>query len=93
MMPPETTTAPLQTVIGGRFLLLREQRVMLDADPAELCGVQTKVLVQAVKRNLTRFPADFMFQLIIDEFSALKSQTVTSKPGSGGRRSAPYAFT
>ena len=54
--------APLQALIGGRILAVREQRVMLDADLAELYGVQTKVLVQAVKRNLARFPQDFMFQ-------------------------------
>ena len=85
--------APLQTLIGGRIMVLREQRVMLDADLAELYGVQTKVLVQAVKRNLSRFPADFMFQLSSDEFKTLRSQTVTSKNARGGRRTAPYAFT
>lgn len=85
--------APLQSLIGGRILALREQRVMLDADLAELYGVQTKVLVQAVKRNLARFPQDFMFQLSADEFATLRSQTVTSNTGRGGRRTAPYAFT
>lgn len=85
--------APLQSLIGGRILALREQRVMLDADLAELYGVQTKVLVQAVKRNIARFPQDFMFQLSADEFTALRSQTVTSNTGRGGRRTAPYAFT
>lgn len=85
--------APLQSLIGGRILILREQRVMLDADLAELYGVQTKVLVQAVKRNLARFPQDFMFQLAAEEFAALRSQTVTSNSGRGGRRTAPYAFT
>jgi hypothetical protein len=85
--------SPLQSLIGGRILALREQRVMLDADLAELYGVQTKVLVQAVKRNLARFPQDFMFQLSADEFTALRSQTVTSNSGRGGRRTAPYAFT
>ena len=85
--------APLQSLIGGQILALREQRVMLDADLAELYGVQTKVLVQAVKRNLARFPQDFMFQLSADEFAALRSQTVTSNTGRGGRRTAPYAFT
>ncbi|MDZ4812315.1 MAG: ORF6N domain-containing protein [Pseudomonadota bacterium] len=87
------STAPLQSLIGSHILSLREQRVMLDADLAELYGVPTKVLVQAVKRNLARFPADFMFQLSSDEFAHLRSQTVTSSPGHGGRRSAPYAFT
>jgi hypothetical protein len=85
--------APLQSLIGGRILALRELRVMLDADLAELYGVQTKVLVQAVKRNLARFPQDFMFQLSAVEFAALRSQTVTSNTGRGGRRTAPYAFT
>jgi len=84
--------APLQSLIGGRILLLREHRVMLDADLAELYGVQTKVLVQAVKRNLARFPQDFMFQLSVDEFAALRSQTVTSNTGRGGRRTAPYVL-
>jgi hypothetical protein len=85
--------APLQSLIGGRILALREQRVMLDANLAELYGVQTKVLVQAVKRILARFPQDFMFQISADEFTALRSQTVTSNTGRGGRRTAPYAFT
>ena len=84
----------LQPLIGSRILLLREQRVMLDADLAELYGVQTKVLVQAVKRNRVRFPQDFMLQLSADEFAALRSQSVTSNTGGrGGRRTAPYAFT
>jgi hypothetical protein len=84
----------LQPLIGSRILLLREQRVMLDADLADLYGVQTKVLVQAVKRNLARFPEDFMFQRSAEEFSALRSQTVTSNaPGRGGRRTSPYVFT
>lgn len=56
-----------------------------------LYGVQTKVLVQAVKRNAARFPADFMFQLDATEWAALRSQFVTSN-GRGGRRTAPYAF-
>lgn len=60
---------------------------------AELYGVQTKVLVQAVKRNIVRFPQDFMFQLSAEEFTALRSQTVTSNTGRGGRRTAPYVFT
>ena len=83
----------LQPLIGARILILRKQRTLLDSDLAELYGVQTKVLVQAVKRNMTRFPQDFMFQLTTDEFAALKSQTVTSNAGRGGRRTAPYAFT
>ena len=66
---------------------------MLDAELAALYGVETKVLVQAIKRNLERFPADFMFQLDAEEFAALRSQFVTSNVGRGGRRYAPYAFT
>ncbi len=65
---------------------------MLDKDLATLYQVETKALVQAVQRNRNRFPPDFMFQLSVQEFTALRSQIVTSK-GRGGRRSAPYAFT
>ena len=72
---------------------MRGHRVILDADLAELYGVPTKALVQAVKRNPERFPDDFMLQLSAAEFAALRSQSVTSKPGRGGRRTAPYAFS
>ena len=64
---------------------------MLDRDLAELYGVETRALVQAVKRNIDRFPSDFMFQLNKDEFADLRSRIVTSSWG--GRRTAPYAFT
>ena len=83
----------LQPLIQSRILALREQRVMLDADLAQLYGVETRVLVQAVKRNLVRFPEDFMFQLSAEEFAGLRSQSVISSAGHGGRRTAPYAFT
>lgn len=83
----------LQPHIESRILLLREQRVMLDADLATLYGVETRVLVQAIKRNLARFPADFMFQLTAEEWANLRSQFVISSGGHGGRRTAPYAFT
>jgi hypothetical protein len=83
----------LQPHIARHILLLREQRVMLDAELAALYGVETKVLVQAIKRNLERFPVDFMFQLDAEEYAALRSQFVTSNVGRGGRRYAPYAFT
>ena len=85
--------APLQSLIGSRIVMLREQRVMLDAGLAELYGVQTKVLVQAVKRNLARFPEDFMFQLEKQDLAILRSQSVTSSLTHGGRRTAPHAFT
>lgn len=85
--------APLHSLIGSRIVVLREQRVMLDADLAELYGVQTKVLVQAVKRKLERFPGDFMFQLEKQDLAILRSQSVTSSSTHGGRRTAPYVFT
>jgi hypothetical protein len=85
---PEQPAPPLQSLIGQQILLLRDQRVMLDAALAELYDVPTKALVQAVKRNPTRFPADFMFQLSAEEFKILRSQTVTSNKGRGGRRTA-----
>ena len=78
--------------IEKAILLIHGQKVMLDADLAELYGVETKVLVQAVKRNLERFPEDFMFQLSQEEFAILRSQIVTSSDW-GGRRYPPYAFT
>ena len=83
----------LQPLIQSRILALSEQRVLLNADLAQLYGVETRILVQAVKRNLMRFPDDFMFQLSVREFADLRSQTVISSAGHGGRRTAPYAFT
>jgi hypothetical protein len=78
--------------LKGRILRIRGQQVMLGQDLAFLYGVQPKVLIQAVKRNLERFPRDFMFQLSNQEFEILKSQIVTSSWG-GARRANPYAFT
>jgi hypothetical protein len=76
------------------ILEIRGLRVMLDEDLAKLYGVTTKALVQAVKRNGERFPKDFMFVLTRQEFTHLRSQTVTSKSeGRGGRRTLPLAFT
>ena len=88
-------TVPIERVTE-HILAIRGEKVLLDSDLAELYGVETKVLVQAVKRNLDRFPGDFMFQLDAVEWAALRSQFVTSNsqpPGRGGRRYAPYAFT
>jgi ORF6N domain len=79
--------------IEKRILLVRDRQVMLDEDLADLYGVETRVLVQQVKRNANRFPADFMFQLTRAETEALRSQIVTSNEGRGGRRYAPYVFT
>ncbi len=76
-----------------RILLVRGQRVMLDSDLAELYGVPTGRLNEQVKRNLARFPPDFMFELSAEEVAALRSQFATSKRGRGGRRYAPRVFT
>jgi ORF6N domain len=78
-------------LVVNKIYLIRGQKVMLDSDLAELYGVETKVLNQAVKRNAGRFPGDFMFQLTSIEFENLKSQFVTSSWG--GIRKLPYAFT
>ena len=82
-IPPE--------IIERRILLVRGQKVMLDADLAELYEVETKELNRAVRRNLERFPEDFMFQLSVEEFGNLRFQSVTSSSW-GGRRFRPYAF-
>ena len=79
------------TVIQHKIYEIRGRRVMLDFDLAALYGVRTAALNQSVKRNIKRFPADFMFQLTTDEFTTLMSQFVTSKHG--GLRKLPYAFT
>src|SRR5208337_652918 len=77
--------------IESQIFLIRGQKVMLSLHLAELYGVEPRSLVQAVKRNITRFPEDFMFQLSPEEFSNLKSQIGISSWG--GIRTAPYAFT
>lgn len=77
--------------VERRILVLRGHKVMLDRDLASLYGVDTKALNQAVRRNLDRFPADFMFQLTPEEAARLRSQSVTSKRG--GARYLPLAFT
>jgi len=80
--------------IGKRILFLRNQKVMLDSDLAHLYGVPVKVLNQAVKRNISRFPEDFMFQLSENEGNSLRSQFVTLEVGRGRHRKyQPYAFT
>jgi len=78
-------------VIINKIYFIRGQKVMLDNDLAELYGVPTKVLNQAIKRNPHRFPEDFMFQLNLEEWQILKSQIVTSSWG--GKRKLPFAFT
>jgi hypothetical protein len=78
-------------VIASRIYLIRGYKVMLDKDLAELYETETKVLKQAVKRNIDIFPEHFMFQLTNQEFTILRSQTVTSSWG--GQRYLPYVFT
>ena len=91
-MSKQTDIVPLERV-SRTIIILRGQKVMLDSDLAELYGVPTKALVQAVKRNRERFPVDFMFRLDPQELALLRSQFVTSNEGRGGRRFLPYAFT
>jgi len=79
--------------ITGKIYLIHGQKVMLDRDLAELYGVQTKVLKQAVRRNIGRFPPDFMFELTNEEFKDWRSQFVTSKSDKMGLRYNPMAFT
>ncbi len=97
MVDPIKTEGSLELLplpaIQQRILVVRERHVMLDEDLAELYGVQTGRLIEQVKRNIDRFPSDFMFQLTKDEAAALRSQSAISKEGRGGRRYAPYVFT
>jgi phage regulator Rha-like protein len=79
--------------VEKNILIVRGHKVLIDKDLAELYGVETKVLIQAVKRNIDRFPSDFMFQLNNQDVVRLRSQFVTSKSGRGGRRYLPYVFT
>jgi hypothetical protein len=73
---------------------VRGYRVMLDSDLAGLSGVETRILVRAVKRNLERFPGDFLFELSHQEVADLRSHAgISRRPGHGGRRTLPYAFT
>ena len=101
-----TPAALIPEQLAPLVIRLRRENVILDSDIAELYGVETKRLNEAVKRNIKRFPADFMFQLSPEEEENLRSQSVTLKRGQsslrsqsatssshGGRRTLPYAFT
>jgi len=83
----------VQGEISSKIFTLRGKQVMLDRDLAKLYNVETKVLNQAVKRNLKRFPDDFMFQVSENEYENLRSQIVTSSTKHGGRRYMPFVFT
>lgn len=78
-------------IIANKIFLVRNKKVMLDSDLADLYQVETKRLNEQVKRNINRFPEDFMFQLTKEEWANLKSQNAT--PSWGGRRSEPFMFT
>lgn len=80
-----------EEIIASKIYQIRNQKVMLDNDLAELYQVETRRLNEQVKRNISRFPDDFMFQLTTEEWENLKSQNATSSWG--GRRKLPYAFT
>jgi hypothetical protein len=81
-------------IVEQHIIWLRDEKVMLDLHLAKLYGVETRALVQAVKRNIGRFPDDFMFQLTDKEHDFLRSQhVIPNTPGRGGRRYPPYAFT
>jgi hypothetical protein len=80
-------------VIITKIIVLREQKVIVDRDLASLYGVETRVLNQAVKRNIKRFPEDFMFQMTNEELKAWKSQIVMSEGDRMGLRKPPYVFT
>jgi len=80
-----------ETLVTSKIYLIRNKKIMLDRDLAELYEVETRALNQAVNRNMERFPEEFMFQLTTEEFEILKSQIVTSSWG--GTRKMPFAFT
>jgi len=79
--------------IEAMIYTIRGYKVMLDSDLAKLYAVETKRLNEQVRRNIDRFPSDFMFQLTAEEFETLKSQIATSKHGSGGKQKLPLVFT
>ena len=79
--------------VESKILSIRGQKIILDSHLAQLYGVTTSRLNEQVKRNIARFPTDFMFRLNKKEFNNLKSQFATSSSGWGGRRKLPYAFT
>ena len=86
-------TKALTIPVESRILVLRQQKVILDSDLAQLYGVTVKRLNEQVKRNQDRFPADFLFRLTVKEDEILRSQIATSSSEHGGRRYPPYAFT
>ncbi len=99
-MPAKKTVSPKQALVktepinvAGQIYIIRDQRVMLDSDLATLYGITTFNMNKAVRRNLRRFPPDFMFQLSAEEYESLRFQIGISNEGRGGRRYMPYVFT
>ncbi len=92
-MDKDLTSVVPAEFIERKIYFIRGRKVMLDDDLAKLYGVSVKRLNEQIKRNLERFPADFMFQLAQEEATVLRSQFATSKKGRCGRRYLPYAFT
>jgi len=86
-------TEIIDSIITSKIYTIRDQKVMIDRDLAELYEVETKVLKQAVRRNLERFPTDFMFELTKEELDNWRSQNVTSNSDLMGLRHTPFAFT
>lgn len=81
------------SVIHNKIYEIQHQKIMLDFDIAELYEVETKVLNQAVKRNMDRFPKDFMFRLTVAEWQEMRSQIVTASPDKRNTKATPFAFT
>jgi len=92
-MPDRRKALVPETRILRIIMVIRGEKVILDSDLAELYGVETRRLNEQVRRNIVKFPKDFMFQLTNDEFNNLKSQIATSSSGWGGRRKPPLVFT
>ena len=93
MTKKQTLAILSDDIVVNKIYVIRNQKVMLDRDLAELYGVETKVLKQAVKRNMDRFPEDFMFELTKSELENWRSQFVTSNSDKMGLRYSPFAFT
>ncbi len=93
MAKKEITLLPVEQKILDRIYVIRGEKIMLDRDLAELYGIDTKVLKQAVKRNIERFPKDFMFEMTPKEFDKWRKETELSAADNQGLRYAPFCFT
>lgn len=93
MKAKQLFTSISDDIVVNKIYVIRNQKVMLDSDLAELYGLDTGRLNEQVKRNINRFPEDFMFQLSDEEFKSLISQIAISNKGRGGRRKLPFVFT